>query len=81
MSPQGKRLSASEIGRYTYCARAWWYETVKKLTPLNVEALEQGAEAHERHGWQVAWAQGMNWLALALLGVGVLLMVVWLMTR
>ncbi len=81
MSPQGKRLSAGEVGRYAYCARAWWYETVKKLVPLNVEALEEGRAAHERHGWQVAWARGMNRLALGLLAVGALLIVVGVLIR
>jgi len=43
--------------------------------------LEEGRAAHERHGWQVAWARGMNRLALGLLAVGALLIVVGVLIR
>lgn len=81
MPSRGKRLNASEIGRYAYCARAWWFEAVKKLEPFNVEALDEGLSAHEQHGWQVTWARGLDRLALGLLGAGVLAMLIWVLTR
>lgn len=81
MPSRGKRLSASQVGHYAYCARAWWFETVKKLDPLNVEALDEGSSAHERHGWQVIWARGMSRLALGLLGAGVLALLIWGLAR
>ncbi|MBN1937615.1 MAG: hypothetical protein JW934_23360 [Anaerolineae bacterium] len=81
MSPRGKRLNASEIGHYAYCARAWWFEAVKKLDPLNFASLNEGTSAHEQHGWRVIWARGLNRLALGLFGAGVLLLLVWGLSR
>ena len=73
-------LRASEVGRYTYCARAWWLQRVKGIEPRNLAALQRGTEAHaahgrgvERAGRQAAWA-----LVLALLAVAALC--AWLVT-
>lgn len=62
-------LRASEVGRYMYCARAWWLQRVVGCTPRNAAELERGVERHEAHGLgvvragrQAAWA---GWLALA----------------
>ncbi len=77
---RGKRLNASEVGRYAFCARAWWYEFVKKVEPLNLDALDRGAQEHEHHGWQVDAARNLHRLAWVLLGAAVLFGAVWGMT-
>ena len=70
-------MSASEIGRYTYCARAWWLGTVEKVTPVDVHLLTGGARQHERHGWRVSLARGLQRLALWLLAAAVLGLLAW----
>ena len=77
MPPRGKRVTASEIGQYAFCARSWWFRTVEKIEPLNVIALDRGTVAHEQHGWQVVLARGLKKLSLALFGVTALLVLVW----
>ena len=77
MSPRGKRIAASEIGQYAYCARAWWLGVVKKLEPVHLQAMDAGTAAHERHGWQVVLARGIGKLALIVLGVAILLLLSW----
>lgn len=53
--PEGERrapamLRASDVGRYTYCARAWWLERVAGEMPRNHEALNRGRKRHRAHG-------------------------------
>lgn len=43
-------LTASELGRYVFCARAWWMQRVLGVTPGNAEALQRGSARHEAHG-------------------------------
>ena len=55
-------MSASQVGRYTYCARAWWLEHVQGHEPENLLELTQGIERHDHHGRQVVASQRMaNW--------------------
>lgn len=50
-----KRLiRASEVGQYTYCARAWWLDRVQGLSPTNDRELTLGREDHRKHGRMVA---------------------------
>ncbi|NLG50043.1 MAG: hypothetical protein GX552_08040 [Chloroflexi bacterium] len=89
MSQQGKevpatlpQLNASEIGRYAYCARAWWLQRVKGHAPDNIQALTRGTARHEQHGRlvasahrRIAWARA---LLLVALGVIAILALAWL---
>jgi hypothetical protein len=77
-STRDEWVRASEVGRYAYCARAWWLQRVQGVQPHNVEALDRGLALHDAHGRSVAaafrwrrWAYGL--LALAILCLGVLL--------
>jgi len=70
---RGPTLSASEVGRYIYCARAWWLQRVQGLAPENQQALHRGTQRHEAHGRalaaarrQMVWARWMMLLALIL---------------
>lgn len=77
MSPRGRRITASEIGQYAYCARAWWLSAIKKQEPTNLQAMDAGTAAHERHGWQVVLARRLGKLALILLATAILLLLAW----
>ncbi len=77
MSPRGKRITASQVGQYAYCAHAWWLATVEKLEPAELEPLECGIRAHERHGWRVSLARGFRKLALFLLGCSTVALLIW----
>ena len=77
MSPRGKRITASQVGQYAYCARAWWLSTVEGHEPADLEALSVGTAAHERHGWQVSVARGSSKLALILLGIALVALAIW----
>ena len=77
MSSRGRRVTASEIGKYAYCARAWWLGVVEKLEPTNFQAMDEGTAAHERHGWQVVLARGLGRLAFIFLGIAILSLLIW----
>jgi hypothetical protein len=77
----GKRIiSASEVGDYSYCARAWWYSHVARIEPTDRESLRRlqaGTRAHRRHGRSVVLSGVLSnvGLILALLGALILLAV------
>ncbi|MDH7487555.1 MAG: hypothetical protein QHJ81_14930 [Anaerolineae bacterium] len=74
---------ASEVGQYTYCARAWWLGVVQGVPPANLEALEGGQLAHRRHGRQVVAYHRLRSLGYALLAAAMLLsaILLWMLTR
>ena len=72
-------IRASEIGRYVYCARAWWLGSVERLPSSNVREMEAGETAHRRHGAQVRVSVFLARLAYLLLALAVLIAVVLLM--
>ena len=47
-----RMIRASEIGTYTYCARAWWYQH-RGIGSSNQVALADGTTAHRQHGRSV----------------------------
>jgi hypothetical protein len=77
MSPRAKRLSASEVGQYAFCARAWWLGSVEGRKPIDFGAIEGGVRVHEGHGWRVALARGVRKLALWMLVGAVAALLVW----
>jgi hypothetical protein len=84
-SDPGRRISAAAVGRYTFCARAWWLQYVRGLEPTNRVALERGERAHDAHGRQVAQSgrslaasRWLLWLALLLAAA---LLLIWLAYR
>lgn len=48
-----KTLTASEIGSYIYCARAWWYRR-NGVESSNQAVMDTGSDLHRQHGRQVA---------------------------
>jgi hypothetical protein len=69
-------IRASEVGRYAYCARAWWLQYVRGYAPENREALERGDEDHAAHGRHMrsaaALTRAARWAAAVALALAAL---------
>lgn len=46
-------VRASEIGRFAYCQRAWWYAHQGEI-PRDPGRMMAGSEAHRQHGRRAA---------------------------
>jgi len=73
----GKRVTASQVGQYAFCARAWWLAVVEKREPAHQARLDAGQIAHERHGWAVTLARAGRRLALLLVVAAALALAAW----
>lgn len=69
-------IRASEIGQYTYCARAWWLGSVLGYESANVEAMESGLAAHHAHGRSVEAYHARRRLAFALLVLALIVAII-----
>jgi hypothetical protein len=70
-------ISASELGEYAYCRRAWWLRAVRGVTTeAQGNRFSSGHAAHRRHAWSLWWARALGWLA-ALLMVAALAALAW----
>jgi hypothetical protein len=76
MAPRTKRVTASQVGQYAFCARAWWLGAVEKREPAYQARLDVGQVTHERHGWDVALSRASRRLALVLATAATLALVV-----
>lgn len=79
--PSRRVIRASEIGRFAYCRRAWYLESVLHLPSANVAYLEAGTESHRRHGKQVYLALVLQRVGIALAVVGILALAAWAIAR
>ena len=75
-----KTVRASEIGNYTYCRRALWYQ-LQGVVNQNQAEMNSGTELHERHGRVVAASGCLRWLAYAALLGAVALVVIQIMSQ
>ena len=77
-------IRASDVGRYVYCARAWWLERVQGYEPTNVRALAHGTRSHDAHGRLVAtWTRRANlawWLLVLAMAMALVLALSFLRT-
>ncbi len=73
--PEDEVISASEIGQWTYCNRAWHLARTGAAN-RNARALGRGQRAHERHGRTLARARALHWLAILFLLLAMLLILV-----
>ncbi len=74
-------IRASELGQYSFCAKAWWLGSVEGVPSTNVREMDAGTSAHELHGqtvWLSAWLSRAGWICLAL---GLLVLVLLLATH
>ncbi len=70
-------ITASEIGEYLYCNRAWWYHRIQGIEPGNTEDLSRGDAAHLSHGRTVESGELARKAALVLLTLALLIGIVW----
>ncbi|HHB90489.1 MAG TPA: hypothetical protein ENK60_04205 [Anaerolineae bacterium] len=68
-------ISASEIGHWVYCNRAW-YLARTGAENHNVRALSRGQRAHEAHSRTLVRARALHWLAILFLMLAMLLIFV-----
>jgi hypothetical protein len=68
-SPRRDRfISASELGEYAYCRRAWWLRAVRGVTTQQQgNRFSAGHAAHRHHAWSLRWARAFGWLAALLM--------------
>ncbi len=71
-------IKASEIGSYTFCQRAWWYQ-LNGYEPDNQAELAAGKEIHETHARTTRISTGISALASALLVAAVVLVLLWIL--
>ncbi|MDY6876547.1 MAG: hypothetical protein SWK90_10165 [Chloroflexota bacterium] len=71
-------IRASEIGRYIYCAHAWWLGSVQGLPSTHHREMAAGKAAHLRHGQEVKTSLWLSRLAYGVLLLAVVIGVVWL---
>jgi hypothetical protein len=71
-------IRASEIGRYAYCAQAWWLGSVRGLPSSSHREMAAGEVAHHRHGLGVKGSIWLSRLAYVLLLLAAAVAVLWL---
>ncbi|MEJ7809876.1 MAG: hypothetical protein WKG32_05590 [Gemmatimonadaceae bacterium] len=60
-------VSASELGEYAFCRRAWWLRAVRGATSeVQGRRFEAGHAAHRRHGAALRWARTLAAAAVAI---------------
>lgn len=69
-----KTISASEIGSYVYCSKAWWLRRKKGKVSTNVSEMESGTEAHVRDGIQVQLGSFLTSVAWVLVIIAIILL-------
>ena len=74
-------IRASEIGRYVYCAHAWWLGSIQGLPSDHQREMAIGETAHVRHGQGVRTGIQMRRLAYGLLLLAAAVGVLWLAGR
>ena len=66
-------ISASEVGQWVYCHRAWWLAR-QGATNHNVKSLARGEKVHQRHSRQVARASLLSNLSRILMIIAIIAM-------
>jgi hypothetical protein len=79
MRSQDPVIRASDIGQYTYCARAWWLGRVKGEPSANVEAMRRGTATHRLHGRRVERLHLLRRVAFSLIVLAVMALLAWLL--
>jgi len=70
-----RKITASEIGTFLFCERAWWYQH-QGIDSGNLEELAGGSELHHQHSRAVVTNGLTKITAYLLLLVGIVLLVV-----
>lgn len=69
-----RKISASELGSFNYCQRAWWYQQ-QNVPSENQRTMDAGSHEHREHNRRVKLAIFYRWLALTVLAIAVILMI------
>lgn len=69
-------IRASEVGRYAFCARAWWLGSVKGVPSNLREEMAAGEAAHRRHGQRVRASVTLRRTAYLILALAILTAVI-----
>lgn len=72
--PASPLVSASELGEFAYCERAWWLRHVRQLSPAYTGRLAAGRAAHQSHFDAVQSATRWRWLAAGLVGAALVML-------
>lgn len=65
-------ISASELGEYAYCRRAWWLRAVHGVTTgAQGNRFSAGHAAHWRHAWSLWWARALGWMATLVMAAAI----------
>lgn len=68
-----RKISASELGAFSYCQRAWWYAHNGEKSE-NQPEMELGSQVHHVHARQVKQSLLLQWLGVGLVLAGVILL-------
>jgi CRISPR/Cas system-associated exonuclease Cas4 (RecB family) len=68
------KITASEIGSYLYCRRAWWYKR-QGVESANQGEMAVGTEIHRQHGQKVFLSGIYRGLAVILFLIGLVFLV------
>ncbi len=77
MTGQDPVIRASEIGQYSYCARAWWLGRVKGFRSTNLAAMREGTKRHRAHGRLVERYHLLRQAAIFLIALAVVALIAW----
>jgi len=70
-------IRASEIGRYVYCAHAWWLGSVQGAPSSHKREMDAGKAIHRRHGRGVRASLWLGRLAAAALLLAAVVGILW----
>ena len=76
---RGRVIRASEIGRYVYCAHAWWLGSVQGLPSDHQREMAAGTAVHAQHGRGVRASLLLSRLARAVLVLAAMVGIVWVL--
>jgi hypothetical protein len=74
-------IRASELGQYSFCAKAWWLGSVEGVPSANVREMDAGTSAHEQHGQAVQISTWLTKVGVACLVLGALVLAVLVILR
>ncbi len=71
-------IRASELAQYSFCHRAWWLGSVKKLQSENQASLTRGRNVHTQHERRVKGASRWRQAGFLFISAGSLFFIIML---
>lgn len=66
-----RKISASELGAFLYCQRAWFYARQGENSK-NQNIMDLGSRVHQSHARRVRKSELLRWAAKGLFALGIL---------